>query len=293
MTSASIVTYDHHLLDIEPALRSLLDSPVDAIYIIDHSEHMFELERELKEYETNYIRKRPDMKSRLRQGFMLRYVRHRNNGYGGGHNVAIRMARERGSEYHLVVNPDVWFGHEVVPVLQAYMTTYKDVAQMMPQIRFPNGEAQRLAKLLPTPRNIFARALNMGGGEERNQRYELVPTGLRRIVNAPYLSGCFMFRRMKAREEVGDFDEKHFCMYAEDIDLTRRLHRRWRTLYFPKVVVYHKFNRASHRSFKLFVTHVWNIVKYFNRYGWISDWERDRMNERVVKQYFAAPNRSL
>ncbi|MBR4708976.1 MAG: glycosyltransferase [Bacteroidaceae bacterium] len=293
MTSASIVTYDHHLLDIEPTLRSLLDSPVDAIYVIDHSEHMFELERELKEYETNYIRKRPDMKSRLRQGFMLRYERHRNNGYGGGHNVAIRMARERGSEYHLVVNPDVWFGHEVVPVLQAYMTTYKDVAQMMPQIRFPNGEPQRLAKLLPTPRNIFARALNMGGGEERNRRYELVPTGLRRIVNAPYLSGCFMFLRMKALEEVGDFDEKHFFMYAEDIDLTRRLHRRWRTLYFPKVVVYHKFNRASHRSFKLFVTHVWNIVKYFNRYGWIRDAERDRMNERVVKQYFSAPDRSL
>lgn len=293
MTSASIVTYDHHLLDIEPTLRSLLDSPVDAIYVIDHSEHMFELERELKEYETNYIRKRPDMKSRLRQGFMLRYMRHRNNGYGGGHNVAIRMARKAGSDYHLVVNPDVWFGHEVVPVLQAYMTTYKDVAQMMPQIRFPNGEPQHLAKLLPTPRDIFLRALKIGGNDERNKRYELVPTGLKRIVNAPYLSGCFMFMRMTALEAVGDFDEKHFFMYAEDIDLTRRLHRKWRTLYFPKVVVYHKFNRASHRSFKLFLIHVWNIVKYFNRYGWINDPERERMNHRVVTKYFSAPDRSL
>lgn len=293
MTTASIVTYDHHLLDIEPALRSLLDSPVDAIYIIDHSEHMLNLERELHEYEINYIRKRPDMKSRIKQGFMLHYERHRNNGYGGGHNVAIRQAREAGSDFHLVVNPDVWFGHEVVPVLQAYMTSYKDVAQMMPQIRFPSGEPQRLAKLLPTPRNIIGRFFSTNGSDECNQRYELVPTGLKRIVNAPYLSGCFMFLRMKAMEEVGDFDEKYFFMYAEDIDLTRRLHRKWRTLYFPKVVVYHKFNRASHRSLKLFWIHVWNIVKYFNRYGWLHDAERVRMNNKVVKQYFAAPDHSV
>ena len=293
MTTASIVTYDHHLLDIEPALRSLLDSPVDAIYIIDHSEHMLNLERELHEYDVNYIRKRPDMKSRIKQGFMLHYERHRNNGYGGGHNVAIRLARKAGSDFHLVVNPDVWFGHEVVPVLQAYMTTYKDVAQMMPQIRFPGGEPQRLAKLLPTPRNIIGRFFSTTGSDVRNQRYELVPTGLKRIVNAPYLSGCFMFLRMKAMEEVGDFDEKHFFMYAEDIDLTRRLHRKWRTLYFPKVVVYHKFNRASHRSLKLFWIHVWNIVKYFNRYGWLHDAERERINSKVVKQYFSAPDHSV
>lgn len=293
MTTASIVTYDHHLLDIEPALRSLLDSPVDAIYIIDHSEHMLNLERELHEYEVNYIRKRPDMKSRIKQGFMFHYERHRNNGYGGGHNVAIRLAREAGSDFHLVVNPDVWFGHEVVPVLQAYMTTYKDVAQMMPQIRFPDGELQRLAKLLPAPRDIIGRFCLALGSEERNQRYELAPTGFKHIVNAPYLSGCFMFLRMKAMEEVGDFDEKHFFMYAEDIDLTRRLHRKWRTLYFPKVVVYHKFNRASHRSLKLFWIHVWNIVKYFNRYGWWRDAERDRMNRKVIKQYFAAPDHSV
>ena len=292
MLTASIVTYDHHLLDIEPVLRSLLDSPVDIIYIIDHSERMFQLESELKEYEAFYIRKNPALRTRINNGFKLEYLRHANNGYGGGHNVAIRLAREAGSEYHLVVNPDVWFGPEVLPVMQAYMTTYKDVAQMMPQVRFPNGAPQRLAKLLPTPWNIISRMLLPNYKSSHNNRYELTPTGLDKIVDAPYLSGCFMFLRMSAMEEVGDFDDKHFFMYAEDIDLTRRLHRKWRTLYFPKVVVFHKFNRASHRSLKLFFIHVWNIAKYFNRYGWLRDAERDRINKAVVTRYFSAPDRN-
>lgn len=293
MTTASVVTYDHHLLEIEPVLRSLIDSPIDVIYIIDHSEHMMDLERELKEYKSYSIAKNPELKSRIKKGFRIEYLRHENNGYGGGHNVAIRRARELGSEFHLVVNPDVWFGREVVPVLQAYMSTYKDVAQMMPQIRFPNGDPQHLAKLLPSPRDIIGRLIMpRTTSSERNDRYELKPTGLNKIVNAPYLSGCFMFLRMSALEEIGDFDEKHFFMYAEDIDLTRRLHRKWRTLYFPKVVVFHKFNRASHRSVKLFLVHVWNIAKYFNRYGWLRDTERDRINLKVAKRYFVAPDRT-
>lgn len=293
MTTASVVTYEHHLLDIEPVLRSLMDSPIDTIYVIDHSKKMTELELELNEYEAYSIKKNPDLKARIRRGFRIVYMRHHNNGYGGGHNVAIRLAREKGSEFHLVVNPDIWFGREVVPVLQAYMTTYKDVAHIMPAVRFPNGDQQRLAKLLPTPLDILGRfVMPKNVTSRRNERYELVPTGLNKIVNTPYLSGCFMFLRMSALKEVGDFDERHFFMYAEDIDLTRRLHRKWRTLYFPKVVVFHKFSRASHYDVRLFFTHIWNIIKYFNHYGWIRDTERDRMNLKVVKKYFSAPSRN-
>ena len=48
MVTASIVTYNHHLLDIEPVLRSLFASPVGMIWVIDHSDDIMpDLEEEL------------------------------------------------------------------------------------------------------------------------------------------------------------------------------------------------------------------------------------------------------
>ncbi len=41
-----------------------------------------------------------------------------------------------------------------------------------------------------------------------------------------------MFLRKDALRAAGLFDERFF-MYPEDIDLTRRIHRHYRTLYWP------------------------------------------------------------
>lgn len=50
MVSASIVTYNHHLLDFEPVLRSLFASPVQIVYVVDHSDSMLDLKAELQEF---------------------------------------------------------------------------------------------------------------------------------------------------------------------------------------------------------------------------------------------------
>ena len=73
-------------------------------------------------------------------------------------------------------------------------------------------------------------------------------------------------------------------MYAEDIDITRRLHEKYKTLYYPELPVYHKFSRASHRSMRLFFVHVFNIMKYFNKWGWFNDKQRDEFNRRLLNE---------
>ena len=50
-------------------------------------------------------------------------------------------------------------------------------------------------------------------------------------MDVPYLSGCFMLFRVAALRRVGLFDERFF-MYPEDIDLTRRIHAEFRTVFF-------------------------------------------------------------
>lgn len=285
MITASIVTYKHHFLDIEPVLRSLLASPVDIIYIIDHSvDIMPELLQELEEFRSRVFTGEPILKEKVDKGLKMIYLPHHNNGYGGGHNVAIKQAITVGSEYHIVVNPDIWFGPRVVPALKKYMDSHKNVAHMMPKILFPNGQIQRLAKMLPTPFNIFGRAcMPPALIKKENDIFELTHSGFTMTLNVPFLSGCFMFFRTSVLKELEGFDERFF-LYAEDIDITRRMHQRYQTLYYPEVPVYHKFSRASHHSIRLFFIHIMNIIKYFNKWGWFYDGERDMINKRLEEQ---------
>ena len=279
--TASIVTYNHHLLDFEPVLRSLFASPVDVVYVIDHSDSMLELKAELQEFARRVLNGEPELKQKASNGFKLIYLPHENNGYGGGHNVALKDAMKLGSKYHLVVNPDVWFGPEVMPKLVRYMEEHEDVGQMMPKVLFPNGQIQRLAKMLPTPLDMFGRlCLPPFMIRRRNRRFELRDSEFRMTLNVPFLSGCFMFLRTEAVKEVGLFDERFF-LYAEDIDFTRRMHSRYKTVFYPPVPVYHKFSRASRRSFWLLLVHIFSMMKYFSKWGWTDDTQRTAVNSRL------------
>ncbi len=284
LTTASIVTYNHHLLDFEPVLRSLFASPIDVIYIIDHSDDMMELKSELQLFAKTVLKGEPELREKTARGFRLIYLPHENKGYGAGHNVALREAQKLNADYHLVVNPDVWFGPEVMPKLISYMEEHERVGQMMPKVLFPNGQIQRLAKMLPAPFDMLGRlCLPNFIIKRRNTLYELQQSGFTKILNVPYLSGCFMFLRISALDEVGLFDE-NFFMYAEDIDMTRRMHKRYETLYYPHAQIYHTFTRGSRKSLRLLRIHIVNIIMYFNKWGWFKDKERRQMNAELKQQ---------
>ena len=283
MVTASIVTYNHHLLDIEPVLRSLFASPVGMIWVIDHSyDIMPDLEEELNEFKSRVLTGEPILRKRVaEEGLDITYIRHENNGYGGGHNVALKEAMKLGADFHLVVNPDIWFGPRVIPALFQYMAEHKDVGQMMPKVLYPNGDIQPLAKMLPTPLDMFGRlCLPPFMIRRRNRRFELRDSEFRMTLNVPVLSGCFMFLRTEAVKEVGLFDERFF-LYAEDIDFTRRMHSRYKTVFYPPVPVYHKFSRASRRSFWLLLVHIFSMMKYFSKWGWTDDTQRTAVNSRL------------
>lgn len=285
MITASIVTYNHHLLDIEPVLRSLFASPVDRVYVIDHSyDIMPYLEDELNQFRDRVFTGEPELRKKVENGFLMIYMRHENNGYGGGHNVALKEAIKLGSKYHLVVNPDIWFGPRVIPALAEYMNTHDDVAQMMPKVLYPNGVIQRLAKMSSTPMNLFGRRfLPEFFIRKYNNRYELRCTEFKMNLNVPTLSGCFMFLRVKTIEKEGLFDERFF-LYGEDFDMTRRLHEKYKTIYYTDVPVYHKFSRMSYHSLRLTVVHMMSMIKYFNKWGWFKDPQRKEFDRRLLKE---------
>lgn len=103
------------------------------------------------------------------------------------------------------------------------------------------------------------------------------------MMNVPYLSGCFMFLRVSVLKEVGLFDERYF-MYLEDTDLSRRIHKKYKTIYYPFVHIIHEYSKGSYKNIKLLIYHIHSAIKYFNKWGWIFDKERREINTKVLRE---------
>jgi len=208
-----------------------------------------------------------------------------NPGFGAGHNVAIKKAMQAGSKFHLVLNADVHFNTDVISSMLNYCEENPNVGLMMPKVLNPDGSLQRLCKLVPTPADLFLRRfMNEKVKKRNNQRFELHDSGYNKVMFVPYLSGCFMLLRLNALQRIGLFDERFF-MYPDDIDLTRRMAEHYDTLFFPEVSVTHEYGAASHRSIKMLAIHAFNIIKYFNKWGWINDPVRDALNKKTLHQF--------
>ena len=263
--NTSIVLYHTPIEELQKVVKTLLQSNhIGEIFLIDNTEERDERYGKIEGTEWIWNGK--------------------NIGYGAAHNIGIRKSMRTGADYHLVINSDIEFQPEVISILSEYLETHRDVAQIMPKVLSPDGSNQHLAKLLPTPYDLIARRfLPKSLTHKRTKHFELHSLKDDTEYNIPYLSGCFMLLRCEALKGAGIFDERYF-MYPEDIDLTRRLHEWFRTIYYPQTTIIHNHKRASYHSGKLLLIHIVNIVKYFNKWGWIVDKERTKMNRAVISE---------
>jgi GT2 family glycosyltransferase len=211
---------------------------------------------------------------------------HSNTGFGAGHNIAINKSIEIGAKYHVVLNPDVYFDAGLLEVIIEFMDKNSDVGNLMPKVCYPDGSNQFLCKLLPTPYDWIGRRFNPFKKivEKRNNKFELRFTNYDRIMEVPYLSGCFMFLRLEALKEIGLFDEGIF-MYGEETDLCRRLiANKYKTIYFPHVKIFHEFEKGSHKSLRLTWIGIKSAIYYFNKWGWFFDTQREKINKNSLKK---------
>lgn len=213
----------------------------------------------------------------------------RNIGYGAGHNIGISESSE---EYHLVINSDVHFEPGTLEYLYEYMQKHPDVGQCMPKVFYPDGTLQYACRLLPTPFDLFLRRfLPQTWFAKRREKYTLAKSGHNKEMNVPYHMGCFMLFRRSVLEDIAVdnkgrkeyFDERYF-LYPEDIDITRRIHRKYKTMFVPNVSIVHAHKAASYHSARMALIHIYNMCKYFNKWGWFFDKERAQFNNDCLKQ---------
>jgi GT2 family glycosyltransferase len=267
--TASIVIYKNAPEILRQAVNSFLESTENSmLYLIDNSP--------TDEFRNEFLHPR------------IQYIfNNRNVGFGAGHNIALKKVLNTDSVYHLILNPDVYFSPDVITRLLRYMEAEKNVGLTMPKILYPDGRLQPLCKLLPSPLTLFSRRFLLFSPQwvnRMNYLYEMHFSGYNKIMDVPFLSGCFMFLRTEALRKVGLFDERIF-LYTEDTDLTRRIHQHYRTTFFPEATVYHYHQRASYKNFNILIHHVSSAIQYFNKWGWFNDLERRDINQRILLKF--------
>jgi GT2 family glycosyltransferase len=179
-----------------------------------------------------------------------------NVGYGQGNNVVIANAR---SDYHIVINPDLFVDVDALLEALRFMQHQPDVGLLCPAVFGEDGERHYLCKRNPTLLVMFLRSFSpqwlqlrlshvVANFEMRDCDYEMM------IQPVEYPTGCFMFFRSAPLQEIGGFDPDFFLHY-EDADIGRRMLKIARIVYVPSVRVIHRWARDTHRSlFSMLVT---------------------------------------
>ncbi|MDE6017511.1 MAG: glycosyltransferase family 2 protein [Muribaculaceae bacterium] len=264
MITASIVTFHTKHRDLIRLIQCVMKSPIEIIYVIDNSTN-----DELRDF--------------VKDNDRIRYIHSLNLGYGSGHNVAIQRAIEDGAKYHAILNPDVYWNDNVVEELSEYLDNHAECGLVMPKVLYPNGDIQYLCKLVPTPMDLFLRRFIpiKSWQKKHDYNYEMHWTGYNKIMEIPILSGCFMMLRCDIIQQTGGFDERYF-MYAEDVDLCRRIGDVSTTIFYPHVSIFHEYAKGSYGNKKMLKMHIKSITKYFCKWGWFLDKKRRERNKKCI-----------
>jgi GT2 family glycosyltransferase len=263
--TSSIVTYENDPCLVKNTVESFLNNKLKTnLFIIDNSST-------------------PRLGSSFTNAPLEYIFNDRNIGFGKAHNKCIAKILDS-SKYHLVLNPDVTFPRGTLEKLYDFMENNPNVGLVMPKVLDEQNQIQFLCKRLPDP---FALLIRRFGFELLNKmlkkrfwRYEMREKNYDESFEVPYLSGCFMFVRVEALKKIGLFDERFF-MYMEDADISRRIHKHYKTVYYPRVHIFHGHARDSYKISRHMLTHITSAIRYFNKWGWFFDHERKIINRRV------------
>lgn len=264
MITVSIVTYKTPAAELTDILQILDCGNVKKIYVIDNAS-----ERRIRDICASFPK--------------TEYIPSANRGYGAGHNIALRrVLDEEELRYHLVLNTDIRFDNSAIGEMESYMDGHADIGLLHPLVLNPDGSMQHTARLVPAPADLIIRRFCPSGWFKKSRdRYLMKSADKTRPFEAGYVQGSFMFFRIEALRQAGLFDERFF-MYPEDIDISRRIHGKWKVVCLPEVRVVHDHRGASYKSMKMLRIHMSNMIRYFNKWGWLADKERERINARII-----------
>jgi nucleoside-diphosphate-sugar epimerase/GT2 family glycosyltransferase len=248
--SASLVLYKPDIATVERTLRALQEAarlarqhyPLElSLTLVDNSDDAA-VHGRIADWLESFKTAAPD--------WTLQLVRSPGNiGYGRGNNLVIAGAR---SDYHLVVNPDLFVDADALVEAVRFMEDRRDVGLLSPAVFGEDGERHYLCKRNPTLLVMFLRSFSPQWLQNKLNfvihEFEMRDCDYDKPIHPiEYPTGCFMFFRTAPLQKIGGFDADFFLHY-EDADIGRRLLGVARVVYVPTVRVVHQWARDTHRS---------------------------------------------
>lgn len=181
-------------------------------------------------------------------------------GFGANHNAAFCDCH---SPYFAIANPDVRLPATALGDLIASFPRQRAGA-IGPLVVNEAHQIEDSARRFPRALDLLQRYLKRRLGRSSLPPDYDVQIAMQKV---DWLAGMLILFSTDAYRTVGGFDETYF-MYAEDIDIAKRLERagyeRW---WNTQVHCIHAAQRASHRSFRHFYWHCQSVLRYLYRHG--------------------------
>lgn len=174
-----------------------------------------------------------------------------NLGYGRGNNLVIENAR---SDYHLVINPDLFVNADALLEALRFMESDEGVGLLSPSVYGEDGSRHYLCKRNPTLMVMFLRSFSPQWLQSKLRfvinEFEMRDCDYDKPIHpVEYPTGCFMFFRTRPLQAIRGFDPDFFLHY-EDADIGRRMLAVADVAYAPNVRVVHQWARDTHHSLR-------------------------------------------
>ncbi len=130
LVTGAIVLYENSFEVVNEAIKSFLSTDINVkLFLIDNS-----LDDKLKG---------------LAQDCRIEYFKlPKNIGFGAAHNIAFKKAFELNSNYHLVLNPDIYFDPGTIEKIVDFMESNHDVGHLMPKVLYPDVDCNFYVRLI-------------------------------------------------------------------------------------------------------------------------------------------------
>ena len=188
-----------------------------------------------------------------------------NLGFSGGNNGAGNLAT---GEYVLLLNNDTKL--LLNPLKAVYNLNHKTFGALSYKMLGKNGEYRFSAGRFPNPLRLFKLSLLF----EKRGGFKTGEFKSNKPLEVDWIEGSFLLTKLSTWRKLGGLDEDYF-MYAEDIDLCRRIRNNGLKIYYvPENGYIHHGGYGNDRQEMLFRSlnlyldkHTGGFFKYLHKFA--------------------------
>ena len=184
-----------------------------------------------------------------------------NLGMGAGNNLGLRHVE---TDYAIILNPDVILKKDTIQQIineSSKINSFAILAPLSDDLKYPNYKLDKKDFISANNNNPFK---------------------VKSVDGFAMVLNLIRINQIKNFKNHNYFDE-NFFMYLEDVDLNRRIHEKYKTIFYPHQTIYHGYKKASGAINKELLFHIKSTIYYFNKWGWIIDKKRKKINNQTIK----------